>query len=72
MPGILGHCAREFVEHPEACAQRFERYAGVVGKENVIGGTDCGLTRVAHPSIMWAKFRAMREGADIASKRLWG
>jgi 5-methyltetrahydropteroyltriglutamate--homocysteine methyltransferase len=71
MPGILGHCAREFVEHPEACAQRFERYASVVGKENVIGGTDCGLTRVAHPSIMWAKFRAMREGADIASKRLW-
>jgi 5-methyltetrahydropteroyltriglutamate--homocysteine methyltransferase len=72
MPGILGHCAREFVEHPELVAQRFERYASVVGKENVIGGTDCGLTRVAHPSIMWAKFRAMREGADIATKRLWG
>jgi 5-methyltetrahydropteroyltriglutamate--homocysteine methyltransferase len=38
----------------------------------VIGGTDCGLTRVAHPSIMWAKFRAMRDGAEIATKRLWG
>jgi 5-methyltetrahydropteroyltriglutamate--homocysteine methyltransferase len=72
MPGILGHCAREFVEHPELVAQRFERYASVVGKENVIGGTDCGLTRVAHPSIMWAKFRAMRDGAEIATKRLWG
>jgi 5-methyltetrahydropteroyltriglutamate--homocysteine methyltransferase len=72
MPGILGHCAREFVEHPEAVAQRFERYAGVVGRENIIGGTDCGLSRVAHPSIMWAKFRAMLEGADIATKRLWG
>jgi 5-methyltetrahydropteroyltriglutamate--homocysteine methyltransferase len=71
MPGILGHCAREFVEHPEACAQRLERYAGVVGKENVIGGTDCGLSRVAHPSIMWAKFKAMSDGAAIASKRLW-
>jgi 5-methyltetrahydropteroyltriglutamate--homocysteine methyltransferase len=71
MPGILGHCAREFVEHPQAVAQRLERYASVVGRENVIGGTDCGLARVAHPSIMWAKFRAMAEGAQIASKRLW-
>jgi 5-methyltetrahydropteroyltriglutamate--homocysteine methyltransferase len=72
MPGVLGHCAREFVEHPEAVAQRLERYASVVGKENVIGGTDCGLSRVAHASIQWAKFRAMRDGAAIASKRLWG
>ncbi len=71
MPGILGHCAREFVEHPEAVAQRLERYASVVGKENVIGGTDCGLSRVAHPSIMWAKFKALGDGAAIASKRLW-
>jgi 5-methyltetrahydropteroyltriglutamate--homocysteine methyltransferase len=72
MPGILGHAAREFVEHPEACAQRIERYTSVVGKENVIAGTDCGLQRVAHSSIQWAKFRAMREGADIVSKKLWG
>jgi len=72
MPGILGHASREFVEHPETCAQRIERYANVVGKENVIGGTDCGLSRVAHPSIMWAKFKAMGEGAKIATKRLWG
>jgi 5-methyltetrahydropteroyltriglutamate--homocysteine methyltransferase len=72
MPGILGHASREFVEHPETCAQRLERYASVVGKENVIGGTDCGLSRVAHPSIMWAKFKAMSDGAAIATKRLWG
>ena len=72
MPGILGHASREFVEHPEAVAQRLIRYANVVGKENVIGGTDCGLPRVAHPSIMWAKFAAMRDGAKIASDKLWG
>jgi 5-methyltetrahydropteroyltriglutamate--homocysteine methyltransferase len=72
MPGILGHAAREFVEHPEAVAQRLERYTSVVGKENVIAGTDCGLQRVAHSSIQWAKFRAMREGADRLSKKLWG
>jgi 5-methyltetrahydropteroyltriglutamate--homocysteine methyltransferase len=72
MPGILGHASREFVEHPEAVAQRLIRYANVVGKENVIGGTDCGLARVAHPSIMWAKFAAMRDGAKIASDKLWG
>jgi 5-methyltetrahydropteroyltriglutamate--homocysteine methyltransferase len=72
MPGVLGHCAPEFVEHPELVAQRLIRYANVVGRENVIGGTDCGLSRVAHPSIMWAKFRAMAEGAQIATRRLWG
>jgi len=72
MPGVLGHCSREFVEHPRLVAQRLIRYANVVGRENVIGGTDCGLSRVAHPSIMWAKFRAMAEGARIATKELWG
>lgn len=72
MPGVLGHCAPEFVEHPELVAQRLVRYANLVGKENVIAGTDCGLSRVAHSSIMWAKFRAGAEGARIASKQLWG
>ncbi len=48
------------------------RYANLVGKENVIGGTDCGLQRVAHDSIQWAKFRAMREGAAIATKQALG
>jgi 5-methyltetrahydropteroyltriglutamate--homocysteine methyltransferase len=72
MPGVLGHAARDFVEHPELVAQRLIRYAGVVGRENVIGGTDCGLSRTAHPSIQWAKFRTMAEGARIATKKLWG
>ncbi|HLF76275.1 MAG TPA: cobalamin-independent methionine synthase II family protein [Dehalococcoidia bacterium] len=72
MPGILGHAAREFVEHPELVAQRIMRYANLVGKENVIVGTDCGLQRVAHSSIQWAKFRAGRDGAAIATKKLWG
>jgi 5-methyltetrahydropteroyltriglutamate--homocysteine methyltransferase len=71
MPGVIGHCAPEFVEHPELVAQRLERYARLVGKENVIAGTDCGLQRVAHASIQWAKFRAMSDGAKIASERLW-
>ena len=49
------------------------KYAGLVGKENVIAGMDCGLgTRVGHPKICWAKFQAMAEGAQIATKKLWG
>jgi 5-methyltetrahydropteroyltriglutamate--homocysteine methyltransferase len=71
MPGVLGHCAPEFVEHPQLVAQRLLRYANLVGRENVIAGTDCGLARVAHSSIQWAKFRAMADGAQIASKQLW-
>ena len=72
MPGVIGHCAPEFVEHPRLVAQRLIRYANLVGRENVIAGTDCGLSRVAHVSIQWAKFRAMAEGARIATKQLWG
>ncbi|HLF71284.1 MAG TPA: cobalamin-independent methionine synthase II family protein [Dehalococcoidia bacterium] len=72
MPGVLGHCAPEFVEHPELVAQRLLRYANLVGRENVIGGTDCGLQRVRTASIQWAKFRAGAEGARIATKKLWG
>jgi len=71
MPGILGHAAPDFVEHPETVAQRLERYASVVGRENVIGGTDCGLSRVVNAEVQWAKFRALSEGAAIASGRLW-
>jgi 5-methyltetrahydropteroyltriglutamate--homocysteine methyltransferase len=70
MPGVVGH-AWDIVEHPELVAQRLERWAGVVGKENVIAGTDCGLLRV-HPDICWAKLDAAAEGARIASERLWG
>ena len=72
VPGVVGHHSH-FVEHPELVAQRLIRYANLVGKENVIAGTDCGLGgRVAHPKIAWAKFRSLREGADLATKKLWG
>ena len=71
IPGVVGHSS-DFVEHPELVAERLLKYAGLVGRENVIAGTDCGLgTRVGHPKITWAKFRAMTEGAELASKALW-
>jgi 5-methyltetrahydropteroyltriglutamate--homocysteine methyltransferase len=60
------------VEHPQLVAQRLLNYARLVGRENVIGGTDCGLSRVANAEVQWAKFRAMREGAQIATRQLWG
>jgi 5-methyltetrahydropteroyltriglutamate--homocysteine methyltransferase len=71
MPGVIGHCAREFVEHPELVSQRLLRYAEFTGRENLIAGTDCGLSRAAHESIQWAKFRAGAEGARRASQKLW-
>ena len=75
IPGVIDS-ATNFVEHPELVAQRIEQYARLVGRENVIAGTDCGFGTSAgrarvHPSIMWAKFGALAEGAQIASKRLW-
>jgi 5-methyltetrahydropteroyltriglutamate--homocysteine methyltransferase len=72
VPGVVGHCS-DFIEHPALVAQRLERYAALVGKENVMAGTDCGLgPRVGHAKIAWAKLRAMAEGARLASKELWG
>ncbi len=72
IPGVIGHYS-DFVEHPRAIADRLVRYAKIVGRENVIAGTDCGIgSRVGHPKIGWAKFQAMAEGARIASKELWG
>jgi len=72
VPGIVGHCT-DFIEHPDLVAERLVRYARLVGRENVLAGTDCGLgTRVGHPSICWAKFEAMAEGARRATKILWG
>ncbi len=71
MPGVVGH-ATDIIEHPELVAQRLDRYARLVGRENVIAGTDCGLGgRVGHPEIVWAKLAAMAEGARLASRRLW-
>jgi 5-methyltetrahydropteroyltriglutamate--homocysteine methyltransferase len=72
IPGVVGHCT-DFIEHPDLVAERLVRYAGLVGRENVLAGTDCGLgTRVGHESICWAKFEAMAEGARRATKMLWG
>jgi 5-methyltetrahydropteroyltriglutamate--homocysteine methyltransferase len=76
IPGVLDSTTN-FVEHPELIAQRIERYARLVGRENVIAGSDCGFSTfarslpVVHPSVTWAKFEAMAEGARIASDRLW-
>ncbi len=72
VPGVVGH-ATDIVEHPEIIAERLMRYARIVGRENVMAGTDCGLgPRVGDPQIAWAKFEAMAEGARIATKQLWG
>jgi 5-methyltetrahydropteroyltriglutamate--homocysteine methyltransferase len=72
VPGVVAH-ATDIVEHPELVADRLVRYAKIVGRENVMGGTDCGLgPRVGHPNIAWAKFEALAEGARIATKVLWG
>ncbi|MCC6776119.1 MAG: cobalamin-independent methionine synthase II family protein [Hyphomicrobiales bacterium] len=75
IPGVVSHCVH-LVEHPELVAQRIERFAGVVGRERVIAGTDCGFGTSGagdevHPDVAWAKLRALVEGAGIASRRLW-
>ena len=69
IPGVVTH-STDVVEHPELVSQRLQRYAKLVGKENVIAGTDCGFGGRSHPQIAWAKLRAMVEGAALASKAL--
>jgi 5-methyltetrahydropteroyltriglutamate--homocysteine methyltransferase len=72
IPGVVSHVT-DHVEHPELVAQRLVRFARLVGRENVLAGTDCGLgERVGHPSIVWAKFEALAAGAHLASRELWG
>ena len=70
IPGVVSH-ATNVVEHPELVADRLINYANVVGRENVIGGTDCGLGGRVHPQIAWAKLRSLSEGARLASRQLW-
>ena len=75
IPGVLD-TTTNYIEHPEVVAQRLKRYAGVVGRESVIAGTDCGLRhlrrrRPVDPEIAWAKLAAMVEGARLASQELW-
>jgi 5-methyltetrahydropteroyltriglutamate--homocysteine methyltransferase len=76
IPGVVTH-STNIVEHPELVAERLTRLARLVGRENVIAGTDCGFaqgpfTRRVHPSVQWAKLRTLAEGARLASVELWG
>jgi 5-methyltetrahydropteroyltriglutamate--homocysteine methyltransferase len=75
IPGVIAHTTA-VVEHPETIAERIMNFAGAVGRERVIAGADCGFAQGAlyqrqHPSVMWAKFRALAQGAALASQRLW-
>ncbi|MEI9814695.1 MAG: hypothetical protein WDO18_19560 [Acidobacteriota bacterium] len=75
IPGVITHHTVT-VEHPRLVADRIVRFAKILGRENVIAGTDCGFAQIetiarVHPSIMWAKFDSLVEGARIASKELW-
>lgn len=75
IPGVVTH-GSNFVEHPEAIAQRIGRFVQVVGRERVIAGADCGFasfstTCEVHPTIVWAKFAALAEGARLATAELW-
>ena len=71
IPGFVSH-ATNVLEHPELVADRIVRFAQVVGRENVVAGTDCGLGGRVHPQIAWAKLAALAEGAKLASKQIWG
>ena len=76
VPGVVTHHTN-VVEHPELVAQRLTRLARVVGRERVMGGTDCGFAQGAfirrvHPSIQWAKLQALAQGAALATRELWG
>jgi 5-methyltetrahydropteroyltriglutamate--homocysteine methyltransferase len=76
VPGVISH-STNVVEHPQLVAERLTRLARLVGRENILAGTDCGFAqspyvRRVHPSIMWAKLEALAEGARLASRELWG
>ena len=75
IPGVVTHHTTS-VEHPRLVADRIVRYASLLGRENVIAGTDCGFAQLeayqrVHPQVMWAKLQALVEGAHIASHELW-
>ena len=76
IPGVIDSTTN-FIEHPELVAERIARYAKLVGRENVIAGTDCGFgtwvgQAAVDPDVVWAKMAAMAEGARIATKEFWG
>jgi 5-methyltetrahydropteroyltriglutamate--homocysteine methyltransferase len=75
VPGVVDSTTN-YIEHPDLVAQRIQRFATLVGRENVIAGTDCGFASFAashnvDPGIVWAKLAAMAEGAALASKELY-
>jgi 5-methyltetrahydropteroyltriglutamate--homocysteine methyltransferase len=70
IPGVVSH-ATNIVEHPQVVADRIVRYAKVVGRENVIAGTDCGFGGRIHPQIAWGKLEVLAQGAKLASEELW-
>jgi 5-methyltetrahydropteroyltriglutamate--homocysteine methyltransferase len=70
IPGVVSH-ATNVVEHPELVAERILRFANLVGRENVIAGTDCGLGGRLHRQLVWAKLKSLSEGARLASRQLW-
>jgi len=75
IPGMIDSCSN-YIEHPEVVAQRVVRFARVLGRENVIAGTDCGFdtfvgSSAVAPSVAWAKLRSLVEGARLASQELW-
>jgi len=70
IPGVVSHVSNT-IEHPELVADRIVRFANVVGKENVIVGTDCGMGGRIHMQLGWAKLKALADGAALASKELW-
>jgi 5-methyltetrahydropteroyltriglutamate--homocysteine methyltransferase len=71
IPGVVSH-ATNVVEHPELVAERILRFANVIGRANVIAGTDCGLGGRLHRQLVWAKLKALSEGARLATRKLWG
>ncbi len=76
IPGVVTHHTTT-VEHPKLVAERIVNFAGAIGRENVIAGTDCGFAQGegiqrVHPQVMWAKFESLAEGARLASEALWG
>jgi len=70
LPGVVSH-ATNVVEHPELVAERILRFTNLVGRERVIGSTDCGLGGRVHPDIAWAKLDALAQGGALASRQLW-
>jgi 5-methyltetrahydropteroyltriglutamate--homocysteine methyltransferase len=70
IPGVVSH-ATNLIEHPQLVCDRILRFAGIVGRDNVIAGTDCGLGGRVHEQIAWAKLEALVEGAELATQELW-